>query len=462
MTDESGELFTVHVRLGWLPERAGGVRGRLLAVRGVGTPGDTPVVEFWLSAPAEMEIIGDPATPEIVQGWRQFLLGRPLAWLGGPPPLEPADLAGLRSIERRWACGPCRPLLDVAAAVRATRSRAVFEYADVAAVDAEVLAHAVRPTVETALDSLTVAGPGTGRPDPADQRLLWPDRRIDRDRQLRAALRERIELHDVSGAQVGDHNIQINRFVVRSPRVDLDLNAVLRRSDVQGAMRALQADPTNASLRQEVVDRLASTGLSFESRPARLTAGEVRRGWFADFLRRLLLFDVRGLQVGDHNTQRNTFVCAISDTVKGAELLRGRPDLARALTDYVCPRDTGGSNLAMLQRSFRAEIESLPLDWTDDRDRGVRLAPPGALDVLRVNRTDALTVGRDNIMRVEELVEIEVVHIAATPAPTWVSTRARRVARDLPVPPVAQRAEERTAHQPARERQQQRQIHLGR
>jgi hypothetical protein len=176
----------------------------------------------------------------------------------------------------------------------------------------------------------------------------------------------------------------------------------------------------------------------------------------------LLLFDVRGLQVGDHNTQRNTFVCAITDTLKGAELLRGRPDLARALTDYVCPRDVGASNLAMLQRGFRAEIERLPLNWTDDRDRGVQLSPPGGLEGLRISRTDALTVGYGNIMRVEEGVEIDSVHIAAPSAPTRVPALERPIARGQTTPSVAQRVDGRRVSQPDLERQQQRQISLGR
>jgi hypothetical protein len=138
----------------------------------------------------------------------------------------------------------------------------------------------------------------------------------------------------------------------------------------------------------------------------------------------------------------------------------------------VCPRDIGGANLAMLQGSFRAEIERLPLNWTDDRDRGVQLAPPGGLDVLRVSRTDALTIGRDNIMRVEELTEIESVRLAVpqrlrvpplrdpTRVPTVLPTPERRVAGDLAAPSPVRPAAERARQQA--ERQQHRHIPMGR
>ncbi|MEU7972455.1 hypothetical protein AB0B48_10475 [Micromonospora sp. NPDC049089] len=72
-----------------------------------------------------------------------------------------------------------------------------------------------------------------------------------------------------------------------------------------------------------------------DSRPLVLTA-RVRDPGFWEGL--LIVDDVRGVQVGNHGTQRNTFRYTVMEEPRAAALLREDFDLALALAGCLCPR----------------------------------------------------------------------------------------------------------------------------
>ncbi len=420
MTTPPEVASTVHVRLSWLPYPESPTAGRLLAHRSVAAPAAPAVDEFWISDEVDAHDVRALRDAGTMFAWRRLLWGQAVLYLPGSVLLRPMVPADLGELNARLARRPWRPLFEISAAVVDDGSGPRCDAVDVAAAPRDVLSHALRPLLEPALDELVADATA----DPV--RLDVPP-----EPDLRTAIHRHLELHDVNGVQVGDHNLQINRFVMRAPEVRLDFMAVLQRADVRRAVAELQNEPTNEALRQRLVDTLAGAGWAVESRPVHLAAGGVHRPGFLDLLGRLLLFDVgsdvRGLQIGDHNVQRNTFVYGVTSP-GGAELLHARPDLARALVDYLCPSELAAPTLATLQRTFLKEIAALPVEWTDGRHRAVQLGPPGPLDVLTVNRTDGLTVGHGNRMRSTQHVEVGRARIAA-PRPPSVREPVRRPAR---------------------------------
>jgi hypothetical protein len=209
-----------------------------------------------------------------------------------------------------------------------------------------------------------------------------------------------VELRDVRGAQIGNHNWQSNRFVVHRPDRAIDFGDVLDREDVQHAIRRLSEQPGDRGLREDLVRALrGATGGRVDSRPLVLTARVHEQGFWE---RLLLVDDVRGVQVGDHGRQRNTFRYTVMDEPRAAALLRENPDLARALADCLCPRDSRG-DVNAVARELDTHLRSLPVEV--DRDRGVAIGTPGRGEHLRVVRSDGVTVGFGNTMRNHERFE---------------------------------------------------------
>lgn len=231
-----------------------------------------------------------------------------------------------------------------------------------------------------------------------------------------------VELVGVRGAQIGDHNRQINRYVVRSDRLDLDFGAVLRRPGVVAAVDRLRADPADRALRDDVVRALAATGWFIDASPLVITAGEPALG----FLERILLFvapPTQAVQVGNHGRQENTFSYVVTDAPDAARMLAARPGLARELADHVCPPGDadqtcppGGTPVApyRLERALLAELEHLPVRWSDDRARAVQHETPVGPESLRVENTDGVTIGDENSMHVEQVVDIGAVALPTT------------------------------------------------
>jgi hypothetical protein len=104
-------------------------------------------------------------------------------------------------------------------------------------------------------------------------------------------------------------------------------------------------------------------------------------------------------------------------------MLAARPGLARELADHVCPPGDadqtcppGGTPVApyRLERALLAELEHLPVRWSDDRARAVQHETPVGPESLRVENTDGVTIGDENSMHVEQVVDIGAVALPTT------------------------------------------------
>jgi hypothetical protein len=215
----------------------------------------------------------------------------------------------------------------------------------------------------------------------------------------------RIELIDLRGVQIGDHNFQINRFVARSKTSDIDFEEVLARGEVAAAIRWLQLDPEDGYRRDALVHTLQDQGWLFESAPITFLARPDGGGlWQA--LCHIVAFDTQGLQIGDHGRQSNTFNYLIPGTVDAQQLLRQSPTLAKALCDLLCPPLNYSPDPAMITRQATEAIEELTIEWTD-RARGVSHGWPVHQEVLRIKSQDGVSVGSGNVQRVIETLRID-------------------------------------------------------
>ncbi|MEK8106602.1 hypothetical protein NKG94_17590 [Micromonospora sp. M12] len=178
------------------------------------------------------------------------------------------------------------------------------------------------------------------------------------------------------GAQIGNHNRQSNRFVVHRPDRAIDFGDVLDRENVHQAIRRLSERPGDRGLRDDLVTALRrTTGGRVDSRPMVLTARVGEPGFWESLL---IVDDVRGMQVGNHGTQRNTFRYTVMDEPRAAALLRENPGLARALADCLCPRD-GRGDVNAVARRLDTHLRSLPVEV--DRDRGMAIGTPGRASI---------------------------------------------------------------------------------
>jgi hypothetical protein len=282
----------------------------------------------------------------------------------------------------------------------------------------------------------------TGRPADAGRAAVGAEAGTERARLAR------IEFEDVRGAQVGDHVVQVNTFVVRPRETKLDFAEVLRRPDVVRAMRELQEHPGDTARRVALVEALsADTGWSIWSRPVTLDVGAPQRNGFGELLRGLLAFDVRGLQVGDHTRQTNRFVYTVPSLPTATDLLRDNSRLAVALADYLCPPSGVTPDVAQLQQRLAGTVTELPIAWHDGRLRNLHVYPPGDCDAVKIRHTDGVVVGNHVRQEVTEVVELRRVtvdeRLRATAAATARAAAGRPGAGELRAPAEMSVAERR-------------------
>lgn len=278
------------------------------------------------------------------------------------------------------------------------------------------------PALRDALDTMDLDTREAGRDRP---------RRDDfsRDERLPAP---RIVLRDVRGAQIGDYNVQINRFVARNENVLLNFDRVLKRVDVCTAIQRLQRDPSDSVRRKDLERVLRDGGWSFFSKRQVLEArSEGRR----DLLRGLVTFESRGLQIGNHGEQRNTFYYTVRSP-DATGLVRGDRAVARALTFYLCPRADSDGDVNMFRGVLEQSISRLPIRWDGDRLQQFRAPRPG--ETLRVSRVAAVSIGESREVRSTDEVDIRVADWTVR-RPFPFGRLGRPTGRDIEDPPETKR-----------------------
>ncbi|MEU7841721.1 hypothetical protein AB0B39_12280 [Micromonospora sp. NPDC049114] len=369
----------IDVTLYWLRT---GTTGRLVARRRMTwSGGDEPVDEIWASGSVDGIQIAtvDHAAQSTVE-WQRLLAGMAVLKLTVVTAKAQLVLRLLDADALESLAGTAAP------ATLFARVTTQFEETDgvlqaagghLNAPGRHLVAQPLLPVLRAALQSVNLAKtdvPPPARPaeEPAPA--------------LRECLPPAIKFERTRGAQVGHHNVQINRFEVRGPTPSLDLERVLSRLEVKAARTALLADPTNAARRTDFVESLQRiSGWAVKAKPLVLSATSRP----PSFLERV--FSVEGLQVGNGNTQRNTFKCCVTDVPAAQNLLNNDRALARSLADYLCPRSGTVGDFSTFREDLQRTMRNLPITLTNPHS--VRLPIPEPGQTLIVRDIDGVSIG---------------------------------------------------------------------
>jgi hypothetical protein len=387
-----------------------------------GNGGDIPATdtdpeffrEIWVSPvlPTVRALAAAPTGAS--SGWSNLVLGlhvpRPSLY-GNQVVLEEADATSLREVQQRLATprdGRAAARLVARARVEFTRtkdgwtSHAARIYTGRSAFAASLiqpltsvldLGQRLLPTAPTDRPADRQRTASTV-PTRADQQANPRNSAVSEDPpDLLEQVGRRISIIDSRGVQVGRNNYQLNRFVVRGSEVHLRLPELLQRADVSRAIAAYHADPTDTALRADVLKALTTDDTRASYSPVTVRLGSPEEAEYLDIKVRMTF--VQAAQIGDGNTQRNTFTYTYRDT-PADELLRRNPDLATAVLDLVCPTSTDRQpRLADLTHRLQEALHRAASS-TLDRKLGVTSRFPNRGEHLVFSCIDGLTVGDRN------------------------------------------------------------------
>jgi hypothetical protein len=207
----------------------------------------------------------------------------------------------------------------------------------------------------------------------------------------------RIVLVGVQGAQVGEHNDQLNVFVQTVEHPKVDFRAALRSDPaVVEALEAFRADPADPDLRAAAVDALSDVPTCGAADWTNVFAvGGMRTvGPSSPSLDgTVAVVESHSVQVGDRNVQTNTIEHTVSPTVPAALLLIENPELVNSLIDLAANPEDQAAAVA-----FRGAVESaLVGDLAASavaRSDGTVYRPPTAGRTLRISHAPGVSVGR--------------------------------------------------------------------
>ena len=373
------------VTLYWVREDA---EGRLVARRRM-----RGLDEFWASGKvAEYRMATVDADAQSTAGWRELLAGLRLPEFTvtssrGPVALRLLDTAGLRTTRAGEGSGQQASLLARASMLFTDAGGVqLARRGHLRASSRELVASPLLPVLRQAMREAGMTA-AAGPPGEVRARAAEPS--------LWQGLDAAIQLSEVRGAQIGDHNLQINRFFVRGPAQRVDFEPVLLDARVRDAQMALLADPANAALRADLVAALRAyaTAWTITADPLVLSAETKPPG----FLERLLTFSVQGVQEGNWNTQRNSFECYATDVPAVDRLLHQDRALATALADYLCPATGRIGDLGAFHKQLNTSMREVPVEVASPH--GVKLPSPGPGGRLFVQGVDGLTIGERNRVR---------------------------------------------------------------
>lgn len=429
-------LAQVDVEVFWLPFPD--QRGRLIATRRTLSSGGM-VTEFWISKLVDaVELVGITMVRSTYE-WTRLLRNENVPVLPGPVPLTecPPGSPVLADIEQRLrrhgdddnvlqalAGATVRLTLPVTVAYDQADAGIHAQCVDVTHKPDDVLALPFGAALRAAVYPLHL------HHEAASSEMVTSASTND------ASIADSISFERVRGAQVGYYNIQFNTFIAEYKAGDFTFDDVIRQASVIRAVRQLQDEPGNGDLRRELIATLRSTGWHVFEAPQCMTVGRQHRG-LIDVLEGLLGFDVRGLQTGSGNRQRNTFVYEITRTPAAADLLGCDRALATALADVLCPPPDSGRDLRTLRDTLGRHLEALPIEWADGVTRGASYAL-GTVSLLRDH--DGVSVGSSTVINEERVDAVTPgVTLEALTRQPYTSQRAPTAA-----PPDVQRVYDRT------------------
>lgn len=243
--------------------------------------------------------------------------------------------------------------------------------------------------------------------------------------------RGHILLVELSGAQVGDENRQLNVYVrtIEDPKVDFE--SLMTDSDVAAALARLAATPGDADLRQAAVDALAGVQRSAADwTEAYAGTGTAAMSPGASNLDgTVAVVRSRGVQVGDGQYQENTIVHTVSPEVAATVLLEN-PDVVNGLLDVASAPGDATAAAAFERAVGAALVADLACSAAARRGHGTVYRPPGSGRTLRVQNAAGVSVG-NRVSQKTEFAQTAYIGRKVRRSTNRVATGTRRAARKL-------------------------------
>jgi len=386
----------VNVDVFWLPFHE--QRGRLVATRRVRAPG-MDVTEFWSSELVDAVGLVGITTVRSTHEWTRLVRNERVPLLPGPVPLTEC-LPGspiLAEIEQRLrdssdSGGALQPLAS--ANIELTLPAAIAGDRVDTAIQARCADLTHKPDDIFALPFSTVLNAAVR---PLELQQIAPPEVVPSAPANDASIADAISFERVRGAQVGHYNVQFNTFIAEYRSGKFTFDQVIGRERVTRAIRDLQDEPGNTDLRRALVAALQDNGWDLFETPRCMTVGRQHKG-LLDFLESLLGFEVKGLQTGNANLQRNSFVYQVTRTPDAAALLGRNRSLATALADVLCPQAGSGRNMDALRDNLAQQLNGMPIKWADGITRGVSYKL-GTISLLRDH--DGVSIGNSIVVNQE-------------------------------------------------------------
>lgn len=185
-----------------------------------------------------------------------------------------------------------------------------------------------------------------------------------------------VTLIGVDGGQVGDHNEQTNLYCYRlNPQIDL--RAVLAEPTVRIALAEFAASGGDPAKRDAAISALCTASTGGQSDWGEVHRVELRESGqeTVSWLRgTVVISDCRGIQVGNHVRQFNTFAHVLAPRVDAGELMREHPDVVEAIVDYSV--GAAGQSQHTVQQQLSAAVCAAELERDMRREEEASVRPP--------------------------------------------------------------------------------------
>ncbi|MFE3031009.1 RIP homotypic interaction motif-containing protein [Streptomyces canus] len=246
-------------------------------------------------------------------------------------------------------------------------------------------------------------------------------------------------LVDCQGAQVGEHNRQINVYTYRLEEPEVDFTEILEQADVQEALLKVLENPHDVLLRRRAVNLLCGGRWRWHRQdvidlgprePDEFAGKAVTDLYSMAGAGAVIVSNCRDVQIGNHNVQRNKHLLVYRrSSVNTFELLDRVPRIAVSLVDVVTSAQPE-KGMEKLRRELTSALNSQPCEPKSVAERVQRDESQIIVGEHGVSVARDRTPRQRNVTRVETHLSLDE-EWDETRDELWEKLRARQ----LNIPP---------------------------
>jgi hypothetical protein len=207
-----------------------------------------------------------------------------------------------------------------------------------------------------------------------------------------------VHLRGVPDGPPGDPHRHVSRYMV-TIRASVDLDAALRQSGVNAALRRLAQDPEDRTRRDDVVAELTAAPTPTRFTTTIFDLSTLRAAGEEGFLDGLLVIRNQGIQIGEQGLRPHHLTYVTTPTAEATRLLETNPRLAGALVDHLCPVPSAAAEVEELAHLVHEAIaeRDRPASGPPNGKARPGLPPRGPGTVLRIEHFDGGRMGSRNV-----------------------------------------------------------------